>query len=76
MPGKEPGDEIEEIIGFVYEDSNQAARGFFNKMLRDSRLGENGSLSTFDMRDGREGTIVNWAGRVSENLRTRIPYPI
>ncbi|KAH8647984.1 hypothetical protein BX600DRAFT_443318 [Xylariales sp. PMI_506] len=73
--GKEPGDEVEEIIGFVYEDGNQAARGFFNKMLQGSRLKESGSLSTFNTRNGREGTIINWTGRVSENLRARAPNP-
>ncbi|KAK2074828.1 hypothetical protein P8C59_009002 [Phyllachora maydis] len=70
VPDKEPGDELEEIIGFMHESHNKAAEAFLAKMLRGSRLSQQaGSLVTFDMREGREGNIVNWAGRVSENLR-------
>lgn len=67
VPHKEPGERVAEGIGFVWEGSNVVATNFFAKMLGQTRMAVSGTLDAIDLRDGREGSIVSWAGGLAEN---------
>jgi hypothetical protein len=71
VPDKEPGDEVREGVGFIWETSNEAAAGFFPKMRAQYqlRMQYNGTIDTWDSRPGREGSIVSWTGGLCENPR-------
>lgn len=69
VPHKEPGDEVTEGVGFVWEGSNTAATDFFAKMFGQGRMTVEGTLDAIDMRPGREGNVVSWAGGLAENPR-------
>jgi hypothetical protein len=69
VPDNEPGDEVDEVVGFAYEETNDVARAFFAKMM-ETRLGvpnNEGLLRCFDHREGREGTVVRWTGPIALN---------
>lgn len=65
----EPGDEVTDAVGFVWEDSNVAARAFFGKVLGDATLAAAGFFVDFDSREGREGNLVRWEGTLAANPR-------
>lgn len=64
---KEPGDEVADAVGFVWEDNNNAAKGFFGKMLGRASLEAAGFFVDYDRRDGREGNLVRWEGTLAAN---------
>lgn len=53
----------------VWESSNVAAKNFVGKMLGPAQMTVGGTLEAIDMRPGREGNIVSWAGGLMENPR-------
>ncbi|KAH6648174.1 acyl-CoA N-acyltransferase [Truncatella angustata] len=66
---KEPGDEVADAIGFVWEDTNTAARRFFGKLLGQASLEAAGFFVDYDRREGREGNLVRWEGTLAGNPR-------
>lgn len=73
LPNKEPGDEVVEGIGFIWEESNKAAASFFPKMLtrHGMRMEHSGTVETRDDRPGRVGNLVKWTGGLVENPRSQ-----
>ncbi|KUI70715.1 hypothetical protein VM1G_06359 [Cytospora mali] len=69
MPGKEPGDVATEGVVFQWEDGNEVAEGFFNKVLKNYRVFVSGSAASYDRRVGREGNTVTWKGVLAANPR-------
>ncbi|KAH8667061.1 acyl-CoA N-acyltransferase [Xylariales sp. PMI_506] len=66
---KEPGDPVEDGMGFVWEETNIPARHFFNKMLGQAPIAAAGFFVDFDHREGREGNLVKWEGTLASNPR-------
>jgi RimJ/RimL family protein N-acetyltransferase len=73
-PDKEPGDEVADAVGFVWEETNDAARNFFTKMQQQATytLAASGFFVDFDKREGREGTLVRWEGTLAVNPRSDV----
>ncbi|KAM0552692.1 hypothetical protein ACHAPJ_007789 [Fusarium lateritium] len=68
-PGKEPGDSMHECLVLQWEAGNEAAKQFFAKVLAQAPVAAQGGCESIDIRDGRQGTIVTWAGTVIANPR-------
>ncbi|KAF3763837.1 hypothetical protein M406DRAFT_341246 [Cryphonectria parasitica EP155] len=60
--GAEAGSKVPESLVFQWEERNARARHFFAKMLAQVPATAEGSFESCDTREGREGTIVKWAG--------------
>lgn len=73
--GKEPGDEVADAVGFVWEDTNEAARNFINKMTQQGTysLAASGFFVAVDSRDGRDPNILRWEGMLAKNPRSDVP---
>ncbi|KAI0167659.1 hypothetical protein BJ166DRAFT_590164 [Pestalotiopsis sp. NC0098] len=56
------GDEVIEELGYVWEEDNAPARGFFAKVLTQKPVSATGSLVDFDRREGRDLELVRWSG--------------
>jgi hypothetical protein len=69
---KEPGDEVIDGVGFVWEESNLPARNFFAKMLGQKPVAATGTFIEFDRRDGREAQFLNWAGTLAANPHAKL----
>jgi RimJ/RimL family protein N-acetyltransferase len=69
---KEPGDEVIDGVGFIWEETNIAARNFFAKVLGQAPVSATGTFVEFDQRDGRQGEFVRWAGTLMVNPRAQI----
>ncbi|KAF4984006.1 hypothetical protein FZEAL_711 [Fusarium zealandicum] len=68
-PGKEPGDPVAEGVMFGWENGNDAALGFFSKVLANAPIFAEGGYESIDMREGREGSLVRWDGALVINPR-------
>ncbi|KAK6087833.1 GNAT N-acetyltransferase [Seiridium cupressi] len=69
VPGKEPGDDVMEGVVFQWEEGNVPACNFFAKILKQAPASAEGSFESIDVREGREGNLVRWAGTLSANPR-------
>lgn len=67
--GTEPGDEVADAVGFVWEESNSAARAFFEKVLGAPTVETAGFFVNIDNREGRKGDLVRWEGTLAVDLR-------
>ncbi|CAJ2513652.1 Uu.00g017710.m01.CDS01 [Anthostomella pinea] len=70
VPGIEPGAEVPEGLVFQWEAHNVRASGFFAKVLAQAPAAAEGTFESRDMRDGRQGEIVRWAGTLIGNPRS------
>ncbi|KAI1339683.1 acetyltransferase domain-containing protein [Xylariaceae sp. FL0016] len=70
VPGKDPGDEVQEGLVFQWEEHNTRAAKFFAKMLAQAPASAEGTFTSRDTREGREGDIVRWAGTIATNPRS------
>lgn len=68
---KEPGDEVIDGVGFVWEETNIAAKNFFAKFLGQSVVSATGTFVDWDRREGREGALVRWQGTLAANPRAK-----
>ncbi|KAJ4014178.1 hypothetical protein NW752_005897 [Fusarium irregulare] len=68
-PSKEPGDKVDECVVFQWEASNDVAKHFFAKVLAQAPVAAQGGCESIDTRDGREGTLITWAGTMISNPR-------
>lgn len=64
---REPGEEVVDAVGFVWEEDNAAACAFFSRMVNRDFLGVEGKWLDVEHRDGREPAIVNWEGALIHN---------
>ncbi|KAH8681116.1 GNAT domain-containing protein [Xylariales sp. PMI_506] len=63
----EPGDEVADGVGFVWEGDNDAARAFFARMTGHDLVSAEGSWIDFERRDGRDLGLVTWEGTLTTN---------
>lgn len=68
-PGKEPGDEMLEGVVFRWEEPNDAAREFFAKVLEQAPIYAEGGYESVDVREGREGNLVQFTGSLATHPR-------
>lgn len=68
-PNKEPGDEMLEGVVFRWEEPNDAARGFFAKVLEQAPIYAEGGYESIDTREGREGNLVQFTGSLATHPR-------
>ncbi|KAK6221624.1 hypothetical protein LQW54_001396 [Pestalotiopsis sp. IQ-011] len=71
VPGKDPGDEVIEGLGYVWEEDNLAARAFFAKVLKQKPVSATGSFVDFDRREGRDLELVRWSGTLEASPLAR-----
>jgi hypothetical protein len=69
VPGKEPGDKVDECVVFQWEASNEVAKYFFAKILAQAPVAAQGGCESIDTRDGREGSLITWSGTMICNPR-------